>query len=220
MAKSKKRKLSSEKERELSLNEMFDHLVYGYRYLATAAYAWKFLKNQAKDEEKNEIDRLIPEATTIIQDSLLLHARTLIEYYLPLNSKKRETDLHISDFLPNFSMDNDRSKELEEIKKQIEVHILHLTKWRDSQYRKGGDDRVQRPDWNDVNNKIFGLLTEPLEGAVKNLPDSWENHSWKEDFKKLKEDFKKLAEATKGRFEKGSLYNWPDFGGKEDISIT
>ena len=182
--------------------EAFIHLVYEYRCLATAAYAWRIFGDPVrKGSHKDQANSLVPEIGTIIQDSLQLHTRSLIDFYWPVNL--RPTDINISDFV---APDVSNYSELIELKKKIEVHTLHLTSWRDPQYREGGGNDVQRPNWNEENGKVFGWLTAALKETSIKVPDAWATA------------LNSLYEASIERFDKGPDYTWPkELGERTDI---
>lgn len=197
------KKPQKSKNKPMAKKDIFLHLIYEYRCLATAGYAWKrFGDPISNDTGKDVANGLIPEIGTLIQDSLLLHTRTLIEFYW--SSQPRPTDLSINQFVTL----SDRSyTELIKLKKPIEVHVLHLTSWRDTQHRtQSNKTDVQRPDWNKVNGEIFSYLDQALKESSNTLPNPWQTA------------FRKLSEAAKSRFTNGSNFEWPsELGEKKDV---
>ena len=68
----------------------------------------------------------------MIQDSPLLHARSLIDFFT------KRTDLGSDVLLEDFDLlavPSTIATQLEGYKRPIEVHALHLTSWGDSDYR-------------------------------------------------------------------------------------
>ncbi|MDO8886189.1 hypothetical protein [Candidatus Oleimmundimicrobium sp.] len=183
---------------EITKEDAFLHLIYEYRCLSTVGYAWRrFGDPKSNDSGKAEANKIIPEISTVIQDSLLLHTRTLIEFYWP--NQSRSTDINISLFTSPKTLDKSNYADLIRLKRPIEVHVLHLTIWRDTSCRSQSDnDDTQRPDWNKVNGKIFDDLIRALEELSNNLPDLWNKA------------FKRLKEASESRFKQGANFNWPD----------
>lgn len=195
------------KKQEIDKNKFnaFFHLIYEYRCLANAAYAWnKFGDPSSENKEKENDSKLIPEVSTIIQDSLLLHARALIEFFYPDNYSKRETDINITRFIAlNSSCEND----LINLKRAIEVHVLHMTDWRDPSIREQSSRvDIQRKEWDKENKEIFDRLIRLLEDLSNRLTFPWN------------EALKSLKNASEERFKKGACFNWPkNLGEKENV---
>ena len=138
-----------------STADKFFHLVYEYRYLALAGRAWRHFGPNGTPNEQQSANALQPGIGVLIQDSLLAHARLLIDFY---TNQSGNTDIVIGDFrFPGVSATLHKS--LIRYKNPIEVHLLHLTVWRDRDYRlsqrttsKGRERRrihlesPQRPD--------------------------------------------------------------------------
>lgn len=132
----------------------------------------------------------------------MLHTRTLIEFFYPKNP--RRTDINITCFI---SSNSTTCRKLQILKKQIEVHVLHITDWRDSIIRsKSNRADIQRPDWNKENGKIFNCLIKLLEDLSNRLTSPWS------------EALKNLKNVSEGRFKNGSKYNWPkELGEEKDV---
>ena len=189
--------MKSASSQNLTKEEVFRHLVYEYRCLATSAHAWtRFGDPKSTDGQKQDANQLIPEVGTVIQDSLLLHTRTLIEFYWPSNPQP--TDITHSYFS---SVNGSKYKELRLLKRPIDVHIMHLTAWRDPLVREGVKD-VERPDFNKINGQIFSWLVDALKELSTNLTNPWG------------QALKSLCEASRQRFEKGVDYDWPSCFGE------
>ncbi|GEM_PF-2171079 len=200
----------------LPSKELFKHLEYEYRCLAMAAHAWtKFGKHVSDDNDIKKIGNfLVPEISTMAQDSLLLHVRNLIEFY---SSGGRPTDLRIDQFpnnifnpakqdLNKFQIEITSDTILLNLKVQIEVHALHATLWRDLNFRttQNNDTTIekdrpprQRPDFDCINRCLFEKMISLLEMFRDMHTDP------------NKQALKELIIASKGRFAKGSNYPWP-----------
>jgi hypothetical protein len=123
----------------------------------------------------------VPGAGVLLQDSLLLHARALIEFYLPDNPF--DTNIVHNDFglpAPGATIQS----QLKRYRRPIEVHLGHLTAWRDVDYRQAhasttyGRER-QRSDWNIQNPKIVSLIFDALDEVSR------PNGSWSQPFREL-----------------------------------
>jgi len=64
-----------------STADKFFHLVYEYRYLALAGRAWRHFGPNGNSTEQRSANALQPGIGVLIQDSLLAHARLLIDFY-------------------------------------------------------------------------------------------------------------------------------------------
>jgi hypothetical protein len=94
---------------------------------------WNLVGPNGASDAKKDVDRLLPNCDVMARDCLLVHARSLIKFYR--NSSRRSTDIILSDFgVP--AVDVSLSDRLERFEYSIEVHLLHLTDWRDSDYRR------------------------------------------------------------------------------------
>ncbi len=161
-------------------SDKFLHVVYEYRYFALAAKGWNQFGSSGTSEARQAAGDLLPGIGVLIQDSLLMHARLLIDFYTKnpstKNSSQNNTDILLADFgLP--ALKRKLRECLEKYKKPIEVHLLHMTVWRDVDYRKQqdtttkGKDR-QRCDWNIHNRRIIRLLLRALDDVSKS-PLNW-----------------------------------------------
>ncbi len=182
-----------------NINEQLEHLEAEYRYLSQACYAWNKLVVNPTTELTKYIDTEFAELSTIIQDSILVHTRTLIEYY---KGRGRSDDIKIQDILENqedsiifcnYICDNNL---LQNLKKQIEVHFLHITYNRDLKYRSGQSANKGRPNFNEVNASIFPLMLELLSKLKDNVKYEY------------KYSLKKLYKMAKNRYKKGSEIDW------------
>lgn len=139
---------------KLDSTEAFLHLIYDYRYFAIAAYEWGLITSS---------DHILKDKDALVQDALLLHARALISFYLQSGTN---TDIVLSDFGLR-PLSTSRTERLERYKKPIDVHLMHLTAYRDYAYRRRylSDLEVaarQRPNWNRHNAILARELLEAL----------------------------------------------------------
>jgi hypothetical protein len=203
------------KNQNISPKELFKHFDYEYRCLAMAAYAWsKYGHDVAEsDQSKALANMVIPEVGTMIQESLLLHVRNLIEFY-SLNGKG--ADLNIKSFpstifkpgsdLDSYEQEIKNNAHLNNLKHQISVHVLHPTLWRVTKFRKttNFDPAIeklrfqrQRPNFNSLNKKLFKRMIGFLE-RFRDMTAEPRRTALNE-----------LICASKERFAIGSAYEWP-----------
>ncbi|MCV6984159.1 hypothetical protein H7H78_01445 [Mycobacterium shinjukuense] len=160
--------------------DAFVHVIYDHRYLSLAGAGWALYGPDGTDKAQERANAVLPGIGAILQDSVLLHARALIEFYTK-GSAGRSTDITLWKF-DRLAIDNDRLSELERYKKPVEVHVLHLTEWRDSTHRKGNDTHT-RPDWNADNTRLVQLLLDALQDASNQA--STTGSKWKQPFSDL-----------------------------------
>jgi hypothetical protein len=174
----------------------FFHVIDAHRWLAASGCAWNLIDANAVNGSKNELCRLLPNVDVMVRDSLLLHARSLIDFYTK-NCQGGSTDILLCDF--GISIDHTRCANLAEYKNPIEVHLLHFTDFRDSDYRAlhttGKGATRDRPDWNRVAVPIVNLIFD----ALKNVSD--QGSDWQRPFKDL-------HDASTARYRERS-YDWP-----------
>jgi len=158
----------------------FLHVIDSHRWLAASGCAWNLVGQHATSGTKTEAERLLPDVEVMIRDCLLLHARSLVKFYK--NVSHRNTDILLSDFgflAPNTSL----TRRLEDFDQAIEVHLLHLTDWRDFDYRSlhatGRNAKRNRPDWNRDASLIVELIFETLDHI------SGQSGPWQQPFKAL-----------------------------------
>jgi len=199
----------------VSIEDLFIHLVYEYRLLANAAYGWDHLGPDGNDkEQKTSANELVPEISSILQDSLLLHVRNLLQFY---QNKVGITDIRVSDFeniiieekyccfLKEVKARIDNEPILKHLSEQISVHVLHPTKWRDETFRntkrikdKHEKDREKRlrPTFDCINRCLFSEMIKLLEIFRDSVKTP--------HVKKLQE----LIDLSKLRYEGGSKIPW------------
>lgn len=161
----------------------FLHLIYDYRYLALAIYAWNTYGRDGKQADKDAINKLIPGVDVTIQDSLLLHARSLVNFYTQGTSDS--TDILLEDF--NYrQLAESHKRKLRHYKASIELHLLHLTSYRDKQYRSSHPTTARKPypssrcfKWNRINTMIATELLECLRITAK------QGNTWSKPFHDL-----------------------------------
>jgi hypothetical protein len=181
-------------QESLSKNgKMFLHLVYEYRCLASAGYAYKTL-GDSPNKPIGAIGAVLPEADRIIQDSIHLHSRLLVDFFTLRKDDRHKDDFNIEDFGCNLI----ERKDLKMIKKCIEIYSLHLTVNRNTVI---DDMKVKYPrpnNWFSYNieivNKMLDLLAETSSKMTNYVYQS---------------AFRRLYEASEKRLEQGKLYDWP-----------
>lgn len=157
------RHMANQNLTKLDARDAFLHVVYDYRYLVLSGWAWNSFGPGGPTMDQAAINRQLPGIGVLIQDSLLLHGRNLIEFY---SAGGKPTDIKLSDFttaVPNPSI----LGSLASYKPAIEAHLMHLTAWRDEPYRQRhggttfGSER-QRPHWDRDNPLIVQGLIDLL----------------------------------------------------------
>ncbi len=202
--------------RSISSKELFKHLDYEYRCLAMAAYAWDRYGKDVPERNESKVlaNKVIPEIGTMIQESLLLHVRNLIEFY-SLNGNSTNISLESfpnTTFKPRSNLDVfkkliAKKVHLKNLKYQISVHALHPTLWRVTKFRKTTNSDLdieklrfqrQRPNFNSLNKKLFKRMI----GFLERFRDmTAEPH---------RTALNELICASKERFAIGSAYEWPN----------
>lgn len=184
----------------------FLHVIDDHRWLSASGCAWNLVGANAANETKGEADRLLPNIDVAILDSLLVHARSLIDFYT--KGPQGGTDITLGDF--NLSLDQPLSADLAKYKRPIEVHLLHLTNWRDLDFRTTRSTvsaaTADRPNWNSEAREIAELIIEKAlrEVSVKGTT-GWPLA------------FKALFEASRERYRNKS-FAWPtDLAEKSDV---
>lgn len=186
-----------------SAHDAFLHVVYDYRYLCLAGSGRRVCGPSADPNAQQTANTTLPGIGVPLLDSLLLHARALIEFY-------RETSRYVTDIrLARFSLaiDDAVMGQLETYSKPIEVHGLHLTDWRDTAYRVSDRDRA-RPNWDVEDLRLVELLLDALANAAdraRQRKNSWER------------PFRLLHEASRSLFA-DPAFRWPrELGEKHDV---
>ncbi len=186
----------------LDLGHAFVHVINEHRWLAASGCSWKLVGPKARTRLKLEAHELVPNIDAMALDSVFVHARALINFY---TNHGRETDILLKDF--DRAIDSWTETRLVELRKPIEVHLLHLTNWRDISYRlaySADFATYRRYDWNRETTKIVALLHKALRSASKQ-PGDWQA------------PFKELYEASRKRHS-DKLSSWPEnLGEKADI---
>jgi hypothetical protein len=174
----------------------FFHVIDDHRWLAVSGCAWNLVGANAVNGIKSEARGLLPNVDVLARDCLLMHARSLIKFYK--DSSRRDTDIILSDFgvPPVGALLSDK---LENFEYSIEVHLLHLTDWRDSDYRRlnavGRDAKRDRADWDRDATSMVRLIFEALNHAA--------NHTGK-----WRQPFKELYDSSTARYGDKS-FAWP-----------
>jgi hypothetical protein len=187
----------------LDLSEAFVHVINEHRWLAASACTWNLVGPKAKTRIKIDAHDLLPNVDVTALDSVLLHARALIDFYT--KNGGGATDITLKKF--NRAIDPGIARHLVDFKRPIEVHVLHLTNWRDISYRLGysTDGSTLRRDWYRETSKLVTLLYRALRSASNKTGD-WQA------------PFKELYEASWNRY-RDKLSMWPKHLG-EKVAIS
>jgi hypothetical protein len=190
----------------LALKAAFLHVIDDHRWLAASGCAWNLVGANARNGVKEEAHRLLPNIDVAVLDSLLTHARSLVDFYTNRNSRRDDITLGLF----GLSLDQALSVDLAKYKKPIEVHLLHLTNWRDFDFRTnsatGSLSALDRPNWNDEAGKIAGLVIgKALKQVSEQRPKGWPLA------------FKDLFQASRERY-RNQLFAWPtNLAEKSDV---
>lgn len=195
----------------IDLKDAFLHLVYDYRYLATAGYAWQTVGPSGNQQNQTKANELVPEIGSLVQDSLLAHARSLIDFYS--KTRGRDTDILLANFNSSgytLNLSGALQTQIENYKHSIEVQALHLTSWRDVNYRTANATTATgltrgRPDWNLENQKLVQALLDSLD-EISLITGAWQK------------PFTELHTAARNRFADGK-FDWPShLTEKQDVT--
>jgi hypothetical protein len=188
----------------LPAKSTFLHVIYEHRYLAVAGHGWSVCGPGASESNRKRATSMLPQISTPVLESILVHTRNLAEFYgVPRTSKKGdEKNIRVVDFSLGRRVSARQEKSLERLRRAIEVHVLHCTAWRDPSFRRsqkaaGTTEALQRarPNWNKTASsyptKIFAVLDYASAGA-----GDWAV------------PFRLLHEACVARLASGT-YEWP-----------
>lgn len=150
--------------RHIDPKDAFVHVVYDYRCLVRAEYA-------AREVDKDKaINAKVPEIGTIARNAVLSKARSLVDFY---TKQPRDTDISLQEYFRGTTPTALISR-LDSIRASMEVHDLHLTAWRDPDYRATHTDPArQRIDWNAEQAKIVDDLIDALKQVSPSLDTRW-----------------------------------------------
>jgi hypothetical protein len=183
----------------------FFHVINDHRWLAASGCTWNFIRTTpSESEERKHLDNLLPNIDVMIQASLLSHARSLIDFYTKKRNG-RDADIVVEDFVPGARSDD---HDLKNHKKSIELHLLHLTNYRDDQFRSQNPTAknlsTARADWNSES----PLIVDKLHGCLKSIADRSGN--WQAPFRMLY--------TASAALYRDKPYPWPtDLGEKPDV---
>ena len=185
----------------LDLGDAFVHVINEHRWLAASGCSWKLVGPKARTRLKLEAHELVPNIDVMALDSVFVHARALINFY---TNHGVATDILLKNF--GRAIDSWTETRLAELRRPIEVHLLHLTNWRDISFRLAysADFTTYRYDWNRETTRTVTLLHKALRSASKQ-PGDW------------RAPFKELYDASRERHS-NKLSLWPKhLGEKADI---
>jgi hypothetical protein len=134
------------------------------------------MDNKGKNPLSAQADELLPDVTVCVRDCVLLQARSLIDFYTKCHAS--DTDILLCSF-DGLSIEPAFKNNLEKYKKPIEVHLLHLTAWRDRDYRQKHATTQHRPNWDE---EIAALIVSILD-ALKCASEK--NSKWQKPFTDL-----------------------------------
>jgi len=158
----------------------FLHVIDDHRWLSASGCTWNLLTANASNGVRAAADDLLPDVIVMVRDCLLLHARSLIDFYTKCHGS--DTDILLCDF-GGLGIEPSLKDILERYRKPIEVHLLHLTAWRDWAYRtlhaKGKNTNAIRPDWDKQINPLVDSILDALKCA------SEKSSRWKQPFTEL-----------------------------------
>ncbi len=182
---------------QLNLRSAFLHVIDGHRWFAASARTWNIVGPHATGALKAETHKVLLNIDVTTLDSVLMRARLLIKFYR--NVSQRDNDILLKDF--TLSLSNALDSALNRFEHPIEVHLLHLTDWRDRQYRMlnafGGNANRGRLDWNVETN----VLVDTLFSALKYVSEQAE--PWAKAFQELY--------AAAYQRSSDDLFPWPLF---------
>ena len=161
--------------------DVFLHVIYAHRYLALASAGWSLYGPGGTADDQTRANNVLPGIGVTLLDSLLLHARSLIDFYTKPVVGRRSTDILLPDF-DGLSIGTALSGKLLDYKKPVEVHVLHLTAWRDTTYRTGSP-LYARPDWNTEATLLADLIVDALRDAASHAATA--GSKWEQPLKQL-----------------------------------
>jgi hypothetical protein len=180
----------------LDKKKAFFHVIDDHRWLVASGCAWHLAGANGVGATRQESLQLLPNIDVMIRDCLLLHARSLIKFY---RNGGRTEDIRLCDFsIP--PIDRSLDSALKDYEHSIEVHLLHLTDWRDSDYRTlhptGRGATRGRRDWD---REAVALVEKLIFGCLKYASE--QSGLWQQPFKDL-------HTASAARYQDKS-YVWP-----------
>jgi len=165
------------KLKNLEPERAFLHVINDHRWLVASGCSWNLLMaNKGDNPVRAQADKLLPDVIVAVRDCVLLQARSLIDFYIKCHAS--DTDILLCDF-HGLSIEPTFKDRLEKYKKPIEVHLLHLTAWRDPDFRQEHATREHRPNWDEEIPCLVVSVIEALKCA------SEKDFMWKEPFTEL-----------------------------------
>jgi hypothetical protein len=81
----------------LDKKDTFFHVIDSHRWLAASGCAWNLIKPGGK--QQSDFDKALPNIQVMVRDCLLLHARSLINFYTDYTNRKKDcTDILLRDY--------------------------------------------------------------------------------------------------------------------------
>ena len=181
----------------------FLHVINDHRWLVAGGCSWNLLMaNNGKNDVRTTADALLPDVVVAVRDCVLLQARSLIDFYTKCHA--RETDILLCDF-NGLSIEPALKDALEGYKQSIEVHLLHLTAWRDLDYRtKHATGQYANATRRNSNEEVAPLAASIL-AALKCAAEK--SSRWNKPFTDL-------YEASLSRYQNKS-FDWPPYLGEK-----
>ena len=165
----------------LQARNAFLHVVNEHRWLATSACSMALM--QEHPAVRDRARHVLGNVDVAVSGATLLYARSLIEFYTkgspeakPGTGRPRQPiDIVIEDF--GTGIGDGTYWVLVRIKASIDVHLLHLTAWRDVDYRSDPKNALARPtasrlNWNREHPEIVGRINDALAEAAS-LATDW-----------------------------------------------
>lgn len=151
----------------------FIHVTYEYRCLVRAEYLFRISKTIDND--------IIKETGTVARNAVLSKARSLIDFYTKqIGGRTPDTDITFYDYFGASYNTLNASLSIQDwinINKSIEAHDLHLTAYRDEEYREkylmlNNKLAEEWKDWDKLQSNIVDELVMLLNLASSSL-EKW-----------------------------------------------
>lgn len=162
---------------------IFTHLVYEYRCLVRAQFAF---------DNALKLNSTAVEIGTVARNAVLSKLRCILEFYV--KDASHCTDFRAKDHygFDLHAINQNLHNDLLDIAASMEVHDLHLTLWRDEVYRAAQPSTLarQRIDWDEKQLDIVTQIVELLTLTSNTLKD------WRVPFRFLYETCHQALKAN------------------------